>query len=156
MPRKRCTLRKARVEDVKQIHALINGYAKKNLMLPRALNDIYDDLQSYFVAESAQKIIGCSALKITWEDLAEIRSLAVASEFTRKKIGIKLVQRCIREAKSLGIQKVFALTFVPEYFRKMGFKDISREELPHKVWGDCIRCPLFPDCGEVPLIKEVA
>ncbi len=148
-------IRKSVIADVKTIHALVNAYAKKDLMLPRALTDIYDNLQCYFVAERGKTITGCCALCITWENLAEIRSLAVDPASTGKGIGKKLVSRCMREAKTLGVNQVFALTFKPDYFRYLGFHDIKREELPHKVWGDCIRCHLFPDCGEVPLIKNI-
>jgi amino-acid N-acetyltransferase len=147
--------RKATIADVKQMHELINGYARKNIMLPRALNDLYDSLQSYAVAVYGDKVVGCCCLTITWEDLAEIRSLAVSPQWIRKRIGTKLIDFCISEAKNLGIKKVFALTFKPGFFKHMGFIKISRDALPHKVWGDCIRCHLFPDCGEVPLIKTI-
>lgn len=149
------TIRKAKVCDVPGIHSLINSFAKKDQMLPRAMNDIYENLQCYFVAESRGKIVGCCSLSVTWEDLAEIRSLAVNARYAGRGIGKKLVSRCIQEAKTLGVKRVFALTFKPGYFRHFGFTDIPKEELPHKVWADCIRCHLFPDCGEVPLIKTI-
>ncbi|MFH1378976.1 MAG: N-acetyltransferase [bacterium] len=155
MAPKKITIRKAKITDVKQIHSLINAYARKNLMLPRALTDIYDNLQCYFVAVNGEQILASCALCVTWEDLAEIRSLAVDPSVEGRGIGKKLVARCMKEAKNLLIKRVFALTFVPDFFRKIGFKDISRDQLPHKVWGDCIRCHLFPDCGELPLIRDV-
>lgn len=148
-------IRKAKVCDVPGIYSLVNYYAKKDQMLPRAMNDIYENLQCYFVTTSREKVVGCCSLSVTWEDLAEIRSLAVNARYAGRGIGNKLVSRCIQEAKTIGIKRVFALTFKPDYFRHFGFIDIPKEELPHKVWADCIRCTLFPDCGEVPLIKTI-
>lgn len=155
MAHKKFIIRKATIADVKQIHALINAYARKNLLLPRALTDIYDNLQCYFVAVSGNRICGSCALCVAWDDLAEIRSLAVDPVFEGKGIGKKMVGQCIKEAKTLLIKRIFALTFVPEFFRNLGFKDIPREQLPHKIWADCIRCHLFPDCNETPLIKNI-
>jgi len=148
-------IRKAKVKDVKAIYELINSYARKDLMLPRSINDLYDDLRDFFVYEEKGAISGCCALHISWEDLAEIRSLAVEAGRQRKGIGRQLVNRCLQEAKELEVKKVFALTFVPEYFEKLGFTRINKSYLPRKVWGECISCVKFPDCSEIPLIKEL-
>lgn len=149
-------IRKAKVSDVKAIYELINLFAKKDLMLPRPISDLYDSLRDFFVYEDNDAgPIGCCALHISWEDLAEIRSLAVDPAKQKKGIGRQLVGVCIDEAKELGIKKIFALTFVPEYFEKLGFVRVNKSYLPRKVWGECISCVKFPDCSEVPLIKEI-
>jgi amino-acid N-acetyltransferase len=148
-------IRKAKVNDIKAIYELINLFAKDDLMLPRSISDLYDDLRDFFVYEEAGSVVGCCALHISWEDLAEIRSLAVGLAWHKKGIGKKLVGVCIDEAKELGIKKIFALTFVPEYFEKLGFVRVNKSYLPRKVWGECISCVKFPDCSEVPLIKEL-
>ncbi|MCX7940434.1 MAG: N-acetyltransferase [Endomicrobia bacterium] len=155
-------IEKAKVSDVAQIHKIVNSFAKKNLMLPRVLNDIYERLPEFFVIrnDKKQKIIGCAALHITWtgkkdEVYAEIRSLAIKKVFQGKGFGRRLVQYLEKEAKKLGVKKIFALTFVPQFFKKLGYKIISRDILPHKVWTECINCPLFMNCKEVPVMKSL-
>lgn len=122
-------------------------------MLPRSLNEIYENIRDFFVYKDNDKLMGASALHILWEDLAEIRSLAVSKECQNKGIGKKLIERCLKEAKSLGVKKVFALTYTPQFFKKLGFKDIDKNSLPQKIWGDCLKCPRFPQCEEVAVIK---
>ena len=148
-------LRKARIEDIRQIQALINAFAKKDVMLPRSLNELYENIRDFWVYESTGKIVGCAALHISWADLAEIKSLAVKRERQRQGVGRELVSVCMEEARKLGAKKVFALTYKPDYFRKFGFRKVKHADLPHKVWAECINCPKFPDCEEVALIKEL-
>lgn len=148
-------IRKAKVKDAKAIYDLINFFAKKDIMLPRSISDLYDDIRDFFVYEEKGVVLGCCALHVSWEDLAEIRSLAVDESRQKKGIGKELVQVCLDEAKELGIKKVFVLTFVPEHFEKFGFTRVNKSYLPRKVWGECISCVKFPDCSEVPLIKEL-
>lgn len=148
-------IRPAKVKDVKSMQQIVNHFASKKEMLPRSLNDIYENIQEYYVAEHKGKIIGCSAIHVSWEDLAEIKSLAVAVGSQKKGVGSKLVTACEKKAKALGIKKVFALTFRPGFFEKLNYKRIKREALPHKIWGECIKCPMFPDCGEVAMIKRL-
>ena len=147
--------RKGTVQDVKAIHTLVNKFAKQDNMLPRSLNEIYDHLRDYLICLDEEKIIAVCALHIVWEDIAEIRSIAVSNKYQGKGIGRKLVSRSLREAKSLGIERVFALTYYPEYFKKLGFDVIDKNNLPHKIWGDCLKCPKFPDCDEVAVIKSL-
>jgi amino-acid N-acetyltransferase len=147
-------IRKARISDCPQIQALINGFAGKGIMLPRSLNEIYETLRDHFVAELDGRIIGVCGMHILWEDLAEIRSLAVKKKYHGIGVGRKLVRRCIREARELGIERLFVLTYTPEFFRRLGFREIDKSELPQKIWGDCLRCPKFPDCDETALITE--
>ncbi len=146
-------IRKARLGDIKKIQKLVNFYAKKDEMLPLALNDLYDRIRDFYVYEQSGKIAGCGALHISWEDLGEIRSLAVEKSRQKKGIGKKIVKECLKEAKRLGLEKVFVLTYKPEYFRQFGFNDIDKYQLPHKIWTDCVKCVHFPDCTEDALIK---
>lgn len=148
-------IRKALINDVKSIHRLINNFAKQDLMLPRSLNDLYESLRDFWVSELNKQIVGCCALAVTWQDLAEIRSLAVEKRFQQQGIGAQLIDAAIREAKEMGVGKIFALTYQPGYFKRFGFKQIRHSHLPHKIWVDCINCPKFPNCKEVALIKKL-
>lgn len=148
-------IRQAKVSDVPKIQELINFYANRKEMLPRSLNELYENLPEILVLADNGKVVGCCQLHVTWEDLAEIKALAVHQNYLRHGWGKKLVQSSIQKAKKLGIKKVFALTFKPEFFEKLAFRKINREELPHKVWGECVKCYLFPDCQEVPLLKNI-
>lgn len=148
-------IRKATVEDVKNIQKLINYYAKRDKMLPRSLNEIYENIRDFFVYAEGGKIYGCCALHIDWEDLAEIKSLAVAKVRTGRGIGKKLLDSCLKEAKTLKVSKIFALTYVPDFFEVSGFELIDRKELPHKIWSECIKCVYFPNCKEIAVMKEM-
>lgn len=148
-------IRKARIADTKEIQKLVNEFARREEMIPRSINELYENIRDFVVSEEKGKIYGVCALHILWEDLAEIRSLAVKKESQRMGIGKKMVKRCIDEAKALGIKRVFALTYQPLFFRKLGFADIDKANLPQKIWGDCIRCPKFPECDEFALIYIV-
>jgi amino-acid N-acetyltransferase len=148
-------IRPAKVTDVKSIHSLIAFYAERKEMLPRPINDLYENIQEFVIAEDKNKVIGCCALHVSWEDLAEIKALAIAQGYQKKGIGTKLVTELHKKARELGVKKGFALTFKPRFFEKLGYTRISREKLPHKIWGECVKCPLFPDCGEIPLIRDL-
>jgi len=148
-------LRKATIKDVKQIHSLVNKFAKKDDMLPRSLNEIYENIRDYNVCTDNGKIVAAAALHILWEDLAEVRSIAVSGKYQGMGAGRKLLKQCLKEAKQLGVNKVFALTYQPDYFKKFGFDDIDKNDLPHKIWVDCLKCPKFPDCSEVAVIKSI-
>ncbi len=146
-------IRKARIEDIRQIQKLINVFAKKDLMLPRSLNELYENIRDFWVAEEQGKVVGCCALHISWEELAEIKSLAVVVNRQGRGLGRDLVNVCLKEAKGLGARKIFVLTYKPEFFKKFGFRRIRNSELPHKIWAECINCCKFPDCQEVALLK---
>ena len=144
---------KARISDVPQIYELVNSFAEKDEMLPRALSEIYENLRDYFVIrDSDDRVIACVALHISWADLAEIKSLAVKETSHGKGIGARLVKACLDEARELGIPSLFCLTYKPAFFEKQGFHKVDKMELPRKVWTECFRCPKFPDCGELALI----
>jgi len=148
-------LRKATIDDVEKIYKLINDFAAKNVMLPRSLSELYENIRDLFVFIQDDTLVGCAALHIFWKDLAEIKSVAVLETTQRKGIGRKLVRVCIREARKLRIAKMFVLTYVPEFFEKCGFRRVEKETLPHKIWSECVKCHKFPDCGEIPLIYEL-
>ncbi len=143
---------RAKVSDVTSMHQLISYFADKGEMLPRALSEIYEGIRDYFVVRTRGRVIACAALHVTWVDLAEVRSLAVAEHKQNQKIGSALIQACLEEAKELGIPRVFCLVRKPAFFARHGFQSIDKKELPQKVWAECYRCPKFPDCDEVALI----
>ena len=148
-------IRKAKPKDAVAIHELINFYAKEGLLLPVSLNNLYDNIRDFWVYEQKGEILGCCALHITWEDLAEIRCLAVKREAQKRGIGKSLVLRCLEEAKEFELKRVFVLTYQVEFFKKLGFKEIDKNLLPHKVWTDCLNCPKFPTCDETAMIKTL-
>ncbi len=147
--------RKAAISDAKTIHKFVNSFARREIVLPRPLNDIFEHIRDFFVVENNGKIIGACSLHILWEDLAEVRSLVVNERSQKQGIGKQLVRKCIGEAQKLGIKKIFALTYTPDFFLRMGFKEIDKAKLPHKIWGDCMRCPKFPECDEFAVIKQL-
>ncbi|MFA5177608.1 MAG: N-acetyltransferase [Candidatus Omnitrophota bacterium] len=146
-------IRKAKIKDIKKIQELINSFASLNIMLSRSLNELYENLRDFWVAEERGKIVGCSALHISWDNLAEIKSVAVAKKYQSQGIGRELVEACLEEAVDLGAKKIFVLTYKPGYFKKFGFKRVKHESLPHKIWAECINCCKFPDCNEIALLK---
>ncbi len=148
-------LRKARIRDAEEIQFLINEYAKQGLMLPKTLQNLYEDIREFWVYEEEGKIVGTCALKIFWDNLAEIRSLAVSPGHTGRGIGTALVKAALKEARELEIEKVFTLTYQVEFFKRLGFKVIDKETLPQKIWRDCINCVKFPNCDETALEIEV-
>lgn len=149
------TFRKAKMADVEDLHALINDFAEKGVMLARSRNTLYETIREFMVVEDEGKVVGAGALHIIWEDLAEIRALAIRNEYQRKGIGKKLIDELIKEAIELGIHKVFALTYQVDFFRGCGFQEVSKDEMPHKVWKECINCPKFPNCDEVAVIRRI-
>ena len=136
-------IRKANIQDVKSIHGLLQEYGKKEELLARPLSELYDHIRDFsvYMDESNHQLIGCCALQFCWEDLAEIRSLAVLPEHLGKNIGTKLAETVLQEAKSFNV--------------KFGFIQIERSDLPLKIWGDCIICIKFPDCDEIAMMKEL-
>ncbi len=148
-------IEKARISDVTQMHQLINYFADKDEMLARPLSEIYENIRDYFVLRQDERVIACAALHVMWSDLAEIKSLAVAEASQKQGIGDQLVEACLKEAKELGMPTVFCLTYKPAFFEKFGFSQLDKMQLPRKVWTECYRCPKFPDCDEVALIKHL-
>lgn len=148
-------IRKAQISDVKEIQKLLMTFASRGDMLSRSLSELYESLRDFYVYDQEGKLLGAAALHIVWEDLAEVRSVAVVEDAGRKGIGSQLVQSCIAEARALGLKRVFCLTYKPDFFGKHGFRLVDKSELPHKVWGDCIKCAKFPDCDENAMILDL-
>lgn len=148
-------IRKAQINDVKEIQKLLMKYASQGDMLSRSLSELYESLRDFYVYEDDGTLLGTAALHIVWDDLAELRSVAVALEAGRKGIGSQLVQACISEARQIGLKRIFCLTYKPDFFAKLGFRLVDKSELPHKVWGDCIKCVKFPDCDEIAMILDL-
>lgn len=151
-------LRKARVSDVKTIHRMINLSSGKGEILPRSLMDIYGSLRDFFIYfdEDENVVAGICAMNIIWDNLAEIRSLYVEEKYRRRGIARKLVEGCISEAITLGFYRMFTLTNRPDFFKRLGFKEVDRSTLSEKIWSDCFRCSKYPDyCDEAAMIIEL-
>ena len=151
-------IRNAGIKDIKPIHDLLQHFSAKGLLLGRSLSSLYDQLRDFKIFEDHEAgpsgVAGVCALHVCWENLAEIRSLAVVEKCQKRGVGSALVRGCLDEAGGFGITRVFTLTYQPDFFAKLGFRKIDKGELPHKVWSDCIHCPKFPDCDEVAMIWE--
>ena len=143
---------KARIDDVPTIHRLVNFFADRGEMLHRPLSEVYENLRDFFVIRKDEELVACVALHVCWSDLAEIKSLTVREEDQDQGLGKILAEACIEEARSLGIATLFALTYKPAFFEKLGFKKVDVQKLPRKVWGECQRCPKFPNCDETALL----
>lgn len=149
------TIQKARVEHAEQIHRLVKYWSERTPVLPKSLGAIYENLREFVVAIQGGIVIGAAAMHIDWSDLAEIRSVVVDPERQGGGVGHKMIDALIAEADDLGIEKVFVLTDQPGWFARFGFGPIDKSELPHKVWRDCIHCPIFTKCTEVALARSV-
>jgi amino-acid N-acetyltransferase len=148
-------LRRARTADVPTLHKLINHFASGDAMLPRSLNELYENVRDYFVMENEGEVVGCCALHVTWGDLGEVKGLAVREDHQGKGLADRLDEACLEDARQLGLPRLFVLTYIPDYFQRFGFRRVEKAELPQKVWSECIRCPKFPDCGEVSMVLDV-
>ena len=148
---------KASIRDVRAIHKLLQLYGSQGELLPRPLSKIYDHVRDFWVFKEKenQTAVGCCALQFHWDDLAEIRSLAVHPDHVGQKIGSSLTQTALEDAKDFSIAKVFTLTYRPGFFEQFGFHRIERADLPLKIWADCITCIKFPDCDEIAMLKEL-
>ena len=143
---------KAKIPDVAEMHRLINQFAQKGEMLARSLSELYEEIRDFFVIKKGDQVLACAALHVAWEDLAEVRSMAVNEEWQDRGLGTMLMKACLEEARELGIKTIFCFTYQPDFFKRHDFKDIDKMELPRKVWTDCFRCPKFPNCDETALI----
>lgn len=148
-------IRKAMIRDAKPIHGVISEQAEFGHILPRAMSEIYAQIRAFsvYTTEETEEIVGCGALEIMWEDLAEIRSVAVLSNSQNLGIGTRLIEALLEEARQMGVKRVFVLTYRPNLFKRLGFDEIEKNELPHKIWADCIRCTKFPECDEIALAR---
>jgi amino-acid N-acetyltransferase len=149
-------IRKAELKDVPALFEMINRFARERVLLPRTLADLYENLWGFTVAEDGGRVLGCGALKFYNQELAEIRSLCVEPGRESRGVGSALVERLLDEAEGYGLKSVFALTLVPAFFRKCGFRETHREKFPMKVWRDCQSCPKFACCDEKTVSLELA
>jgi len=148
-------VRPAKISDANHIFELIDEYAQQDIMLFRPVAGIYENLQTFSVAEQDRKIVGCCALEIIWQDLAEIKSLAVHPENKNSGCGKALVRDAEKRAKNLDVPQLFVLTLEPDFFLKSGFRKIEKDKLPMKVWKDCARCPKQEHCDEIAMTKTI-
>jgi amino-acid N-acetyltransferase len=150
------TLVRASIADAQSICDLVNTFARKGEMLPRTMSEVYQNLRDFYVIrDDASGLLACGALHILWEDLAEVKSLAVREDQQGRGLGARIVHACLEEARDLGLQTLFALTYRPGFFEKLGFTQADVMTLPRKVWGECYRCPKFPGCNEIAMVRPV-
>jgi amino-acid N-acetyltransferase len=149
------SVRKARITDVPVMQKLINQFANQGEMISRSLSELYDNVRDFHIYKEGDEILGVCALHVVWEDLAEIKSLAVTPAAQLRGIGTRLTRVCMDEAAHFGIRRIFSLTYHPEFFESLGFQVVEKEILPQKVWGECIKCAKFPDCNEVAMIYRI-
>lgn len=148
-------VRPATVADVGAVVELVNGYAALGEMLPKSLNQVYQNIRDFVVAEDTGRIVGCGALHVLWDNLGEVRSLAVVEELRGRRIGSRIVHDLLGEGRRLGLPRAFALTYRPSFFLAQGFTIVERDTLPRKIWVDCIDCIKFPQCDEIALIRDL-
>lgn len=149
------TVRPAHVADVPAMASLIKIHADQGKMVPRGQDELYAQLPSYFVAEHRGQLLGCASVYVFWEDLAEIKGLAVATSSQGQGVGRELVLACHEKLKALGVARAFALTSSPRFFERLGYRKVAKESLPHFIWGECVRCPSFPACNEDAMVFRI-
>lgn len=149
-------IRKAKVSEVPEIREFLTDQEQHGI-IPRSLAYLYANLRDYFVVEICKEgsIIGVAALHLCWDGVGEIRSLVVRPAVQGGKVGSALMTICLHEAKELGLKQVFLLTLIPDYFKRFGFKVVTRNDLPPIAWADCVNCVKFPDCNETPMILNL-
>ncbi|MDR3204989.1 MAG: N-acetyltransferase [Deltaproteobacteria bacterium] len=153
-----CRVRKAHVEDVPAIYEILKRFSVQGLLLPRSYVNLYEMLQSFYVAEDerfADRLAGTASLQVAWEDLAELRSLAVEENSRSRGLGRALAEKAEQDAARLKVKKMFVLTFVPEFFIKLGYRQVSLDSLPQKIWAVCFNCVHYPNCKEIALVKDI-
>ena len=148
-------IRPATVGDAADIMELVNGLATDQVMLPRSPASVIENIRDFVVSEVGEHFGGCGALAVIWSDIAEVRSIAVEPRFQKLGIGRRMTERLLAEAETLGVARVMAFTYVPEFFEKLGFRVVDHASLPHKVFNDCLNCPKFYKCDEVAVLKEL-
>ena len=146
---------KAKISDVIGIHKLVNSFASRGEMLARPLSELYENVRDFVVVRKRKKVVGCAALHVMWSDLAEIKSVAVDEKLQKQGVGNEMINICIDEARELGIDTIFCLTYKPLFFRKFGLKEVDKMTLPQKIWTECYRCPKFPNCDETAMTMEL-
>lgn len=148
---------KAKLSDIPQMQELVSQDVKDGIILSRSDDEVSTNIRSYVLVKDAKKVVGYAALHIHSPRLAEIRSLIVSADYRGQNIGKKIVQFTLEEARDLGVEEdVLVLTYLPNFFIKLGFNEISKESIPeHKIWADCIKCIHFPVCNEISLVYKL-
>lgn len=155
MEKPRVNIRKARIQDVEAMHALMTDPGKSGEILPRTRMDLYGYLRDFFViTDENGGLIGVAGLHIAWQDLGEIRSLVVSDRHRHQGLGRRIVEACLDEAVMIGLKRVFVLTYRPGFFAQLDFREVDKNELPHKIWMDCVHCVHFPQCDEVAMVYD--
>ena len=150
-------IRRAKIGDVRPMHKLLNHFAEQKELLPRSISELYENLQQFYVAEDAGRVVGCCSLAVQWDNLAEVKALAVDNPYQGQGLGKRLLEACLDDARGLGITRIFTLTMKDGFFKKYGFTRAVKNNLPHKVWTECVRCPYFPDtCVEIAMVKDLS
>jgi amino-acid N-acetyltransferase len=151
----RLTIRSARVGDVPGIYDLICVFADRKLMIRRSMAELYESIREFLVAiDTENRVAGCVALHVFWENLAEIRCMAVAQHVQGLGVGRRLMESCWEAARELEVKSVFTLTNAVGFFERCGYRQIDKSELPQRIWNECVRCPAFPNCPEIALIRS--
>lgn len=148
-------VRPAAIGDVPTLHHLLEIYAAKGNLLPRTMSELYRHLRDFFVIEIDGQVVACGALEIFTEDLGEVRSLVVDEVHEGRGLGRMLVERITAEARTIGLKRLMALTYVPAFFHKLGFQTVAMDTLPEKVWGVCVKCYKYNQCDETAVLKEL-
>ena len=147
---------RASIADAQAIHDLVNTFARRGEMLPRTMSEVYQNLRDFYVVrDETGETLACGGLHILWADLGEIKSLAVREDQQGRGLGQRIVEACVDEARALGLSTAFALTYRPGFFEKLGFAQADVMTLPRKVWGECYRCPKFPGCNEIAMVRPL-
>ena len=167
--KRKIIIEKAQILDVEEILELVNVFAESNLMLPRGPQYLYENIRDFVIAsdrnvpvysltetrEDLHLIVACGSLHVLWEDIAEVRALAIHPDYQHLGLGSKLVQHMQQEAKQLGINRLFTFTLTEDFFKTLGFRKIERNGLPPKVWGECSRCPKYFHCDEIGMVLDL-
>jgi amino-acid N-acetyltransferase len=148
-------IQRAALADMPKVHALIEPFADQDEMLHRPLSELYENVRDYFVIRDGEDVIACASLHVVWDDLAEIKAVAVGTDYQAHGLGKMLMNRCFEEAREMGLASVFVLTHKPSYYEQFGFRLVDVMKLPRKVWGECLRCPKFPHCNEYAMVYDL-
>ena len=165
----RIIIQKAQIRDVEEILALVNGFASSNLMLPRGPQYLYENIRDFVIAidenipvysltdtkEVMNLMVACGSLHVLWEDIAEVRALAIHPDYQHLGLGSRIVEFMEKEARKIGIHRLFTFTMTEDFFKALGFNKINRKDLPPKVWGECSRCPKYFQCDEVGMVLDL-
>ena len=145
----------ATLRDMDSVHELVTSFANRNEMLHRPLSELYENFRDYFVVKDEGRVVACGSVHVVWNDLAEIKAVGVREEYQSQGWGKRMIAQCMEAAREMGIATVFVLTHKTGYYDQLGFEEINVTSLPRKVWGECLRCPKFPNCNEIAMVYHL-